>query len=164
MFEALIIATPILCVIFYTIYIYNYSLELNQKVLEQKNNLRAYEQRAKKIFAGIIEQLNISGVYEENLLLNITNRREGSEFSIDDAKSTVTKALARLEAYPNINTISMRKEFQVQIAEIEDKLQRLIVTYNNSAKDYNSFVLSFPASIFCKMLGITSAEYLNSIA
>jgi hypothetical protein len=164
MFEVLIIASPILCLIFYTIYVYNYSLELNQKVLEHKNNLQAYEQRAQKIFGGIIEQLNISGAYEENLLLNITNRREGTEFSIDDAKSTVTKALARLEAYPNINTISMRKEFQNQIAEIEDKLQRLIVAYNNSAKDYNSFVLSFPASIFCKMVGIVSAEYLSSIA
>ena len=164
MFEILVSLSPLFCLFLYAIYIHNYSLQLGQNVLEQKNNLYAFEERAKKIFKGIMEQLDIGGDYEENLLLGLTNTREGTHFGIDDAKSTISKALARLEAYPTINSISMRKEFQNQIAEIEGRLQKLIETYNNAAKDYNSFILSFPASIFCSVYGRTKAEYLQSIS
>ena len=164
MFETLVILSPLFCILLYAIYVHNFSLQLNQNVMEQKNNLNAYQQRARKIFEGIIEQLNIGGVYEENLLLKIANIREGVEFAIDDAKTTISQALARLEAYPNINSISMRKDFQIQIAEVEGRLQKLIEVYNNSAKDYNSFILSFPASIFCSAYGRTKAEYLQSIS
>jgi hypothetical protein len=163
MFELSIFFTIVACFFFYGIHVYNFSNELMQRVDEQKNNLNSYLQRVGKIFQNINEQLNIGGAYEENLLLGITRDREGRTSDLVDLKSNISNITARLESYPNLNAVSMRKEFQGQIQEIEQNVQKIVEAHNSSAKDYNTFVLSFPASLFCTFFNRTRIEYLNSI-
>lgn len=162
MFEISIFFAILASIFFYAIHVFNFSLQLKQRVDEQKNNLASYLQRIGKIFQSITEQLDQGGAYEENLLLGITRDREGRSPKLNDLQSNISNISARLESYPNLSSVSMRKEFQGQIQQIEQNVQYIVEAHNSAAKDYNTFVLSFPASLFCSCFNRTKIDYLSS--
>ena len=149
-------------VLFYALYVYNHTVRLEQDFLEEQNNLISYIHRADSIFRNITAQLDISSKFESGVLSNITNIREGDISGLRQVSNALTRALVRVESYPDIDSIDMRRDFQSQIQEIENQLQLSVERSNRAANEYNSFVLSFPAIIFCRLFKKRQISYTKN--
>jgi len=163
MFETALLIAIVMLILFYGIHVFNLSMELSQRAIEKRNNLSSYMQRVDKIFQDISKQVDQGSSHEESLLFEITRSREGRISEMDSLATTISKVNARLEAYPNLYSLSMRKEFQNQIQQIEQNIQSIVEAYNQAAKDYNTFVLSFPASFFCAIFKRSQIDYMSAL-
>lgn len=149
-------------VFFYALYVYNHAVRLEQDVIEEHHNLASYIHRVDRIFRNITMQLDLSNDFESSLLREISNIREGDVSGVREISGALTLALVRVEAYPNIDSIEMRRDFQGQIQEIENELQTFVERSNRAVNEYNSFVLSFPAIIFCSLFSKRKINYTKS--
>lgn len=154
-----VIASPI--IFFYGLYVYNRSIRLEQYVFEEQHNLESFVLKVDNIFVNITSQLDLSSDFESELLKSISNIREGGINSISEVSNILSRALVRVEAYPNIDTINMRRDFQSQIQEVQNQLQDFVEKNNRAINEYNTFVMSFPIFIFCRLFGKRKIEYVN---
>ncbi|MDC6486340.1 LemA family protein [Methylophilaceae bacterium] len=138
-------------------------MELLQKVYELKSNFTSYTERMQSIFEKIIYETNISEKYEKELLKDVTKLRENINPNFYENKSEMNNILLKMENYPNVNAIKIRNDFQHQISEIEQAVQKSTESYNFAVKNYNSFILSFPASIFCKVFNRKKEKFISNI-
>ena len=159
-----IITISLLLITFiYAIHVYNFSMQLLQRVYEFENNFTSYTYRMQSIFEKIILESKISEKYEKTLLKEIIELREKATIDFFKNKSEVDNIILKMENYPNVNAIKIRNDFQHQISEIEQEVQKSIEKYNFAVKNYNSFILSFPALLFCSIYGRKKGEFLSTL-
>ena len=74
-----------------------------------------------------------------------------------DAENAMQGALGRLfaiaEAYPELKANENFKTLQIQLQDVEDKIQAARRFYNSGAKDLNTKIKTFPTNIINKLVG-----------
>lgn len=73
----------------------------------------------------------------------------------------VGRLLAVAEAYPALKADRHFLELQHELANTEDRIQRVRRFYNGNVRDLNTKVQVFPTNIFAGLFGFTQAEYFE---
>lgn len=147
--------------LFYFIYVYNYSLSLYQYCLSAKSNLSSYVKKMENIYQKVLNESIKGSEFEEQLLKSITKIRELKTDNPNLIKSEIENELIRFEAYPKINSQLLREKYQNEVALLEREIQNSTEVFNDHVVDYNTFIKSFPAIIFCKLLNRKSLDFID---
>lgn len=83
-----------------------------------------------------------------------------------DAQNGVSAALGRLmvvvEKYPELKATQNFSELQAQLEGTENRISVERMKFNESAKDYNTYLRKFPNSIFAGMFGFSKKAYFEA--
>ena len=112
----------------------------------------AYQGRVDK-FIPLVETIKAGAANEKEILIKVTQARAGiveAKKGMANAKTpselvkygnSVNSALTlAVEAYPNIKSTDLYKNFQREITEVENTIKRERDLYNESVKEYNTYV------------------------
>ena len=123
---------------------------LNGKNFEQKTLTDVIEARAKAT----------------SVQINPKNLDENSLQKFQEAQNGVSSALGRLmvvvEQYPQLKATQNFMELQAQLEGTENRITVERQKFNDVAKDYNTYIRTFPKNMFAGMFGFEKKAYFEA--
>ena len=140
----------------------NTLVEKDQAVKEAWSNVDTQLQRRADLIPNLVETVKGFAKQETTVFGEIANARAGllNAHGPQDkmaANGKLDSAIGRLlmlqENYPELKSNEQFLRLQDELAGTENRITVARKRYNESLKDYNTTVLSFPASIWASMSG-----------
>lgn len=159
---------------------YNSMVEKREAVNGAWGNVEsAYQRRADLIpnlvntvkGAADFEQSTITGVIEArakatSIQLNANDLTPENLAKFEQAQSQLSGALSRLlltvERYPELKATQNFQELQAQLEGTENRINTERGRFNETVKDYNSFIAKFPQLFIAKMFNFTERAYFKA--
>lgn len=170
----------IVLIALWAISFYNGTVGQNEDVTKQWSNVEnAYQLRADKT-KNLVEIIKGSAEFENTTLREVVEARaKATSITIDadnltpenikafeQAQSQFTGSLSRLmatiEAYPNLQTTAAFRDFQAQYEGMENRIGVERRKYNDVARNFNTRVKSFPGNLLAKLFGFTEKGYFEA--
>ena len=167
----------VLFMIFFWIYgTYNRMVDLEEETKNQWQNLEAQiAVKSQKI--ALVEDTDLvqvgleSNVYEmivEARKLFADSSKSGNRSGMAQASgmmdSIMPKALAFAEDNPQLTSYHVLVEGLQQGIYAISKMASEVEEYNQSAKNYNTYIRMFPAVLVAKMMGFNKADYFDELS
>lgn len=161
---------------------YNTLVEKREGVTAQWANVEAAYQRRADLIPNLVETVKAGGKYEQETLQKVVEARasatsiklDPNNLSDEDiaryqaAQSQLTGSLSRLlatvEAYPELQAVQGYSELRVELASTEDKIAFERKKFNDLVNSYNANIATFPAVITAKLFGFTAKGYFKADA
>ena len=161
---------------------YNSLVEKREAVSGQWANVETAYQRRSDLIPNLVETVKAGGKYESETLqkvvearasatsikLDPSNLSEADVAKYQAAQSQLSGSLSRLlatvEAYPELQAVKGYSELRVELASTEDKIAFERKKFNDIVQDYNANTSTFPAVITAKLFGFTPKGYFKSDA
>ncbi|MFM9943881.1 MAG: LemA family protein [Bacteroidia bacterium] len=137
-----------------TLTVYNRLIELKNNVDKEWADVRMQYQRRADVLINLIETAKVAATNEKDILIEVTNAREGITEAKEAMSAAKTPAELNLllqkvqanassirltfEAYPNIRSTEAFLKFQDEIAGIENRISVVRERYNQVTKLYNN--------------------------
>ena len=162
----IIIVAIVAIVGFWAVGIKNSALDKNQSVAESWGNVNTSYQRRNDLIGNLVKTVEGAANFEKGTLTAVIEARaKATSVQVDPSNATpeqleafskaqggVSSALSRLlvtvENYPDLKSNQNFLKLQDEIASTENTIQTARTRYNETVKDYNSYVLRFPNSMF----------------
>ena len=105
--------------------------------------------------------------HEEDILSEVISLRQGMDMKERQTADQKMNALqgrifALAESYPELEISDVFKEFQEQIAEVEEHLQAARRAYNANVSSLNQSIVAFPTSIVANMIHAEKREFFEA--
>jgi len=161
---------------------YNSLVEKREAVSGQWANVETAYQRRSDLIPNLVETVKAGGKYESETLqkvvearasatsikLDPSNLSEADVAKYQAAQSQLSGSLSRLlatvEAYPELQAVKGYSELRVELASTEDKIAFERKKFNDIVQDYNANTSTFPAVITAKLFGFTPKGYFKADA
>lgn len=72
-----------------------------------------------------------------------------------ELNTSLSRLLVSVERYPQLSATQNFRDFQIELAGTENRINRARDLFNEKVQVYNTAIRSFPASIFAGMFGFT---------
>jgi len=140
----------------------NQMVDKDQSVKEAWSNVEADLQRRADLIPNLVATVKGFTKEENSVFADIANARAGmlnaqTPQSKIQANGQLDSALGRLllltENYPQLRSSDQFMRLQDELAGTENRIKVSRLRYNQALKDYNTFILQFPNSIWAGMLG-----------
>lgn len=82
----------------------------------------------------------------------------------DGLSSALSKLMVVVEKYPDLKANQNFLELQAQLEGTENRITVERQKFNETAKDYNTYVRKFPRNIYAGMFGFEKKDYFESTA
>ena len=145
-------------------------------------NVEAALQRRSDIIPNLVSVVEAAAVSEENILTGVIEARSRAtsinittddlsnpeEFQrFNESQNQLTQALGQLrtivEAYPQLQSNARFADLMVEIEQSNNMINTEIARYNESARDYNTEIRTFPSSIGANVIhGSEPLEYFEA--
>ena len=144
----------------YFIGVYNSLVGLNNKIVEQWNQIEDNLKRRNIIIPSLVEVIKKYAKKEKDIYNEINDsiykyNEANTKREIIDSASLITKSISKLsvliESNPKIKTNEDFIKQQEYLKEAEDKISYNRQFYNDSVMMYNNLVEMFPSSIIAKI-------------
>lgn len=91
--------------------------------------------------------------------VNINDSDSFTKFKVSQGtfSDTLSRIMMVVAQYPDLRANKNLLEFQVKIEDTENRISVARKTYNETAKDYNTFIRQFPNNLFAGMFGFKEA-------
>lgn len=145
----------------------NQLVQKDEAVKAAWSNVDTDLQRRADLIPNLVETVKGFTKEESTVFGDIANARAGllNAHTPQDkiaANNTLDGAFGRLlaltENYPQLKSNEQFLRLQDELAGTENRIKVSRMRYNNTLKDYNTFVRSFPNSIWAGMLGFAPNE------
>jgi LemA protein len=140
----------------------NQMVAKDQNVKEAWSNVEADLQRRADLIPNLVSTVKGFTKEENSVYADIANARAGmlnaqTPQSKIAANGQLDSAIGRLllltENYPQLRSSDQFMRLQDELAGTENRIKVSRMRYNEALKDYNTFILQFPNSIWAGMLG-----------
>ncbi len=176
-----IIVFLIIVVYFWAKGINNTAVIKDQASQEAWGNVQTSYQRRNDLIGNLVNTVKGAADFEKSTLEAVIKARsEATKTTIDPsnitpeqlaefnkAQSGVSSALSRLlvtvEQYPVLRANQNFVKLQDELASTENQILTARTRFNESVKDYNSHIQTFPNSIFAGMFGFKQKSYFNAV-
>ena len=163
MWIALTIVAVIVVLIIIVIWAtYNGLVKTNERVNEAWSDITVQLKYRADLIPNLVETVKGYASHEKSVFENVTKAR-AAVMGAKDVKSTaeaertlegaLSKVFAIAEAYPELKTNSNFQQLQLQLQDVEDKIQAARRFYNAGAKELNAKIKIFPSNIINNMFG-----------
>ncbi|PSQ74499.1 MAG: LemA family protein, partial [Bacteroidetes bacterium QH_7_64_110] len=151
---------------------YNSLVQSDEQVQEAWSNLQAAYQRRADLIPNLVETVKGAADFEQETLTAVTEARaKATSIQVDagdldnpqklqqfqQAQSALGKSLGRLlavsENYPKLQATQRFSDLQAQLEGTENRITVARRDYNNTVRQYNTQVRSFPTVIFAGLMG-----------
>jgi LemA protein len=152
---------------------YNTIQSYDEQANEAKSQIQVQLQRRADLIPNLVNTVKGYAAHEEAVFTNIANARAGLLQAVQsgdpeqmaNANQAVTGALGRLlaiaEAYPQLKADQSFIRLQDELAGTENRIARARTDYNQSARQYNTYIRQFPAAITAKVIGAQTKPYFE---
>lgn len=159
----LIIAICIVAILIAVIWgTYNSLVRLNERVEEAWHDITVQLQYRADLIPNVTETVKGYAKHEKGAFEEIAKARSASISAkgvdgVAAADKSLTGALSRImaiaEAYPELKANTNFQQLQIQLQDVEDKIQAARRFYNAGAKSLNTKIKMFPTNLINSMIG-----------
>jgi LemA protein len=152
---------------------YNGLVKSDQEVKNAWAQVETQLQRRLDLIPNLVETVRGYASHESQTLQAVTEARAkvagaGSVNEKINANQELSGALARLlvvvEQYPNLKADASFRQLQDELAGTENRIAVERRRYNETCRDFNVKVKSFPTVLFASLLGFKPAEMFEAAA
>jgi LemA protein len=161
---------------------YNTLVQKREGVTAQWANVETAYQRRSDLIPNLVETVKAAGKYEQETLQKVVEARASATSIKLDANDltqeniaryqaaqaqlsgSLSRLLATVEAYPQLQAVQGYSELRVELASTEDKIAFERKKFNDLVNDYNANIATFPAVITARMFGFTPKGYFKADA
>ena len=142
--------------------IYNGLVKLNERVNEAWSDITVQMKYRADLIPNVVETVKGYAKHEKETFQMVTEARSAvmgaktvkqAAAAENAMQGALGKIFAIAEAYPELKANENFKTLQVQLQDVEDKIQAARRFYNAGAKDLNTRIKTFPVNIVNKMVG-----------
>lgn len=158
----LVIAAIVIILIIVVISTYNSLVKLDERVNEAWSDITVQLKYRADLIPNVIETVKGYATHEKDVFAEVTKARSAtmsanSVSSAAEAEKSMQGALGRLfaiaEAYPELKANTNFQQLQLQLQDVEDKIQAARRFYNAGAKSLNTKIKTFPTNFINNMIG-----------
>ncbi len=166
----IIILVLLVLPIVFIILAYNRLVVLRNRVKEAWSAIDIQLKERYNVIVNLVEAVKGYAAHEKSVLEKVTESRTaamGAETIKEHAQAenmlsqTLKSLFAVAEAYPDLKASVNFLQLQQRISEIESKLYAANRFYNNTVKDINITVESFPMNIMASAFGFYKEEFFK---
>lgn len=135
---------------------YNSLVKLNERVNEAWSDITVQLKYRTDLIPNVVETVKGYAKHEKAVFDDVTKARS-AVMNAKDVKSTaaaesnldhaLSRIMAIAEAYPELKANTNFQQLQVQLQDVEDKIQAARRFYNAGAKELNTKVKLFPSNL-----------------
>lgn len=142
--------------------IYNGLVKLNERVNEAWSDITVQMKYRADLIPNVVETVKGYAKHEKETFQMVTEARSAvmgaktvkqAAAAENAMQGALGKIFAIAEAYPELKANENFKTLQVQLQDVEDKIQAARRFYNAGAKDLNTRIKTFPVNIVNNMVG-----------
>lgn len=163
MVVALIVILAIVVIIIAAVWgTYNSLVKLNERVNEAWSDITVQLKYRADLIPNVVETVKGYAKHEKSAFEDVTKARS-AVMSANSVKSTaeadrslegaLSKIFAIAEAYPELKANTNFQQLQLQLQDVEDKIQAARRFYNAGAKELNTKIKLFPSNVINSMIG-----------
>lgn len=141
---------------------YNSLVRLNERVSEAWSDITVQLKYRADLIPNVVETVKGYAKHEKSAFEDVTKARS-AVMSAQGVKNTaeaerslegaLSKIFAIAEAYPELKASTNYQQLQLQLQDVEDKIQAARRFYNAGAKELNTKIKMFPSNIINNMIG-----------
>ena len=159
---------------------YNSLVQLDEKVTAAWGNVETQYQRRADLIPNLVEVVKGYAKHEQGTLTAVIEARsKATSITIDpsnitpedlakfqEAQQGVSSALGKLlavaESYPDLKAVTRFGELQAQLEGTENRIAESRRVFNETAKEYNMKLRTFPNNILGGIFGLSTRSYFES--
>ena len=159
---------------------YNSLVGSRESVKTAFSNLETQYQRRADLIPNLVNTVKGSGDFEQQVLTDVVEARAnatkitvdaGDPQSVqnfqnaqDQLSGSLSRLIATVEAYPNIQTTKAYQDLMVQLEGTENRIAVARGDFNEAARPYNTRIQTFPTSLVAGLFGFDSFPYFQATA
>ena len=157
-----IVVVVVLLIIAIIAGIYNSLVRLNERVNEAWSDITVQLKYRADLIPNVVETVKGYAKHEKETFKMVTEARSAvmgakTVKQAAEAEKEMQSALGRIfaiaESYPELKANENFKTLQVQLQDVEDKIQAARRFYNSGAKELNTKIKTFPTNIINNIVG-----------
>ncbi len=168
---AIVVAVIVVILIAVIVGTYNSLVRLDERVNEAWSDITVQLKYRADLIPNVVETVKGYATHEKSAFENVTKARAAVMGAKDvksaaEAERTLEGALSKIfaiaEAYPELKANTNFQQLQLQLQDVEDKIQAARRFYNAGAKELNTKIKTFPSNIINNMVGhFENREYFE---
>ena len=161
---------------------YNTMVEKQESVEAAWSQVENVYQRRADLIPNLVATVKGYAAHEEETLTKVVEARskatnvtidassldEASLQKFQQAQDGISSALSRLlmvqENYPDLKANEQFRDLQTQLEGTENRITVERQKFNETARDYNTYIRKFPNNIFASIFGFASKPYFAAKA
>ena len=153
----------VIVLLFMIILEYNICVRLRNKVKQSESSIDVYLNQRFDLIPNLVECVKGYKIYEENLLVNLVERRniykdKPNLKEATDLNSEMLSLMGVAEGYPSIKANEQFLKLQEALTRMESQLQAARRIYNGDVTVYNTKITSFPTNIIAKIFNFKEED------
>jgi LemA protein len=183
--KKLIIAAAVAIVLFviYQLFVgsYNKMVEMDEEVREKWAQVENVYQRRNDLIPNLVNTVKGYADFEKSTLTEVVKARASAtsikldaadltpeniakyQQAQDGLSSAVSRLLISVERYPDLKANENFRDLQTQIEGTENRITVRRYNFNQSVKDYNLLIRTFPNNIFAALFGFNTIGYFRAV-
>lgn len=158
----ILVIVGILCVCVLPIFSFmssanNTAVKLDETVNQQWSGIDAQLQRRYDLILSLVNVVENQAKFEKELQTKVAEMR--SNVNSGDIEQTMLSINAVTEAYPQITTNASYTQLMTELSITENLIIEQRKTYNSSAKEYRTYVRTFPNNILLNIMGYQESQH-----
>lgn len=178
---AAVIGMVLLGIVLWGVKVYNKMVSLQEGVTSQWGNVETQYQRRADLIPNFVNTVKGAAAFEQETLTQVIEARaKATQVTLDPTKMTaenmqqfqaaqgeLSSALSRLmvvvEKYPELKATQNFRDLQVELEGTENRISVERRKFNEVARDFNTYIKSFPQNLFAVMFKFTAKPYFESM-
>ena len=149
---------------------YNTLVGGTQNIKTMFSNMKTEYQRRADLFYNLVEAVKSYAKFEKDTLTQVISMRNGnfgknSKEAMSKMKNLdgfMNKLMLVVERYPKLRATEQYQTLMKETRITEDRINIVRTEYNDTIRDYNLFVVSFPSNIIAGMFNFKEEAYFES--
>ncbi len=141
-----------------------------QNIKTMFSNMKTEYQRRADLFYNLAEAVKSYAKFEKDTLTEVIAMRNGnfgknSKEAMTKMKKMdgfMQKLMLVVERYPKLRATEQYQSLMKETRITEDRINIVRTEYNDTIRDYNLFVVSFPSNVIAGMFHYKEEEYFES--
>lgn len=149
---------------------YNTLQRGKQNVLTMFSNIKTEYQRRADLFYNLAEAVKSYAKFEKDTLTQVISMRNGNfgKNNLDamqkmkGMEGILSKLMLVVERYPQLRATEEYKRLMKETRITEDRINIARTEYNDTVRDYNLYILSFPSNILAGIFNFKKEIYFEN--
>ena len=159
---------------------YNTMVNMDERVKTAWSQVENQYQRRLDLIPNLVNTVKAYAAHEQATLEGVINARAGAVGStiqpdnldasamhkFQEAQTELSSALSRLmvvvESYPELKANENFRELQVQLEGTENRIAVERMRFNETAKEYNTYIRTFPNNTLARIFGFEQRPYFSA--